>query len=60
MNRTYGMTSHQVAEEVARLESVAKHYKETLDQLTEVIRQCERCAKLLKELNNDTHNRTNI
>jgi hypothetical protein len=56
MIRTYGMTSHEVAKEVARLESIIKHYKEAMEQLTIVVQQCERCAEILKELNNDTHN----
>ena len=56
MIRTYGMTSHEVADEVKRLESIIKYYKEALEQLTIVVQQCERCAEILKELNNDAHN----
>lgn len=59
MIRTYGMTSHEVAAEVKRLESVIAHYKETIDQLNEVVRQCERCAEIIKGLNNDSHNQRN-
>lgn len=56
INRVYGMTSHDVAKEVARLDAIIKHYKETIEQLNEVIRQCEHCATIIKELNNDAHN----
>lgn len=56
MIRTYGMTSHEVADEVQRMDQLIKHYKEALEQLTIVVQQCERCAEILKELNNDAHN----
>lgn len=56
MIRTYGMTSHEVAEEVRRLESIIQRYRENIDQLNEIIRHCERCAAIIKELNNDSHN----
>lgn len=56
INRTYGMTSHDVAKEVARLDAVINQYKEAIEQLTEAVRQCERCATIIKELNNDSHN----
>jgi len=56
MIRTYGMTSHEVADEVRRLEAIINRYRETINQLNEVIRQCERCAAIIKELNNDSHN----
>lgn len=59
MIRTYGMTSHEVAAEVKRLESIINRYKETIEQLNEVVRQCERCAEIIKGLNNESHNRTN-
>lgn len=59
MNRTYGMNNHEVAAEVARLESIITHYKEAIEQLTEVVRQCERCAETIKELKNDSHNERN-
>lgn len=59
ITRTYGMNSHEVADEVARLDAIIKHYKEAIEQLTEVVRQCERCAEIIKELNNDSHNGTN-
>lgn len=56
MIRTYGMTSHEIAKEVARLEDVINRYKETINQLNEIVRQCEACTQILKEHTDDSHN----